>query len=80
VVNPENMPDVAEEIAPTGSEKLTAELWICKSDYLVQQMKIEIEMEDGSLDAEIPISGGLFTLTYQFSAYNKPVTIEAPEL
>ena len=80
VVNPEKMPGAAEELGPTGSEELNVELWISKNDYLVQQMLLEVDMEDASLDAEIPMSGGLFTLTYQFSAHNKPVTIEAPEL
>ena len=80
IVNPENMVDAAQELVPDASEPMTAELWIGKSDYLVHQMVIGIEMEDDSVNSEIPASAGSFTFTYQFSRYNEPITIEAPTL
>ena len=80
IVNPEKMVDAAQELVPDASEPMTAELWIGKSDYLVHQMVIGIEMEDDSVNSEIPASAGSFTFTYQFSRYNEPITIEAPTL
>ena len=81
IVDPANMADTAQELIPDETEPMTAELWIGKSDYLVHQMEIGIELEEDSGDTgEIPISAGSFNFTYQFSRYNEPVTIEAPDL
>jgi hypothetical protein len=80
IINPGNMVDAAQELIPDETAPMTAELWIGKSDYLVHQMLIGIELEDDSEDTEIPISAGSFTFTYQFSRHNEPITIQAPTL
>jgi hypothetical protein len=80
IVNPEKMIDTAQELIPDETAPMTAELWIGKSDYLVHQMVIGIELEEDSGDSEIPISAGSFTFTYQFSQHNEPITIEPPTL
>ncbi len=79
-ISPEKMVDAAQELIPTDTEPLTAELWIGIHDYLVHQMIIGIELEEASESAELPISAGTFTFTYQFSKHNEPITIEAPSL
>lgn len=79
-INPAKMVDAAQELIPTDTEPLTAELWIGKTDYLVHQMIIGIELDEASEDPELPISAGSFTFTYQFSMHNEPITIEAPTL
>jgi hypothetical protein len=81
-VSLENMTDTAQELIPPESEALEAELWIGKKDYLVYQMVIGIDMEEASEASglDVSITGGSFTFIYQFSRYNEPVAIEAPQL
>ena len=74
------MVEVAQEIIPPDSESLNVELWIGKNDFLVYQMVIAIEMEETTEDLDLEIPGGSFTFTYQFSNYNEPIAIEAPQL
>ena len=80
IINPEKMQDLTQELLPTDTEPFIAELWIGKSDYLVHQMILEIEFEDSYDDSEMTIPAGKYTLTYQFSKFNEPINIEAPEL
>ena len=80
IVKAENMVEVAQEIIPRDSESLNVELWIGKNDFLVYQMVIAIEMEETTEDLDLEIPGGSFTFTYQFSNYNEPIAIEAPQL
>ncbi len=80
IISPEKIPDSTKELLSTDTESFIAELWIGKGDYLVHQMMLEIEMEDAYDDPEMTIPAGSFTLTYQFSRFNEPISIEAPEL
>jgi hypothetical protein len=79
-IDPEEIPDSTQELLPEDTESFTAELWIGKSDYLVHQMRLYIEFEALADDPEMPIPAGSYTLTYQFSQFNEPINIEAPEL
>ena len=79
IVRSENMVEAAQEFVPPDSEAMEAELWIGKDDFLVHQMVIGIEMEEAAEEG-MPVPGGSFTLTYQFSRHNEPVDIEAPLL
>ena len=80
VIDTTAIEDLPSDFVPTETGLMNAELWIDKEDYLVHQMVLELEMEDTSPDSEIPISGGGFSFTFQFSQFNEPITIEAPEL
>lgn len=80
IINPEKMLDVTQELLSADTEPFIAELWIGKSDYLVHQMILKIEIDDSGDDSEMPVPAGKFTLTYQFSKFNEPINIAAPEL
>ena len=80
IINPDKIPESTQEILPTDTEPFVIELWIGKTDYLVHQMMLEIEFEELSNDSEMAIPAGKYTLTYQFSKFNEPINIEAPEL
>lgn len=80
MIDPVEIPDSTQEFLPTDTEPFIIELWIGKSDYLVHQMKMEIEIEDSSDAAEMMVPAGSFTLTYQFSQFNEPINIEIPQL
>ena len=80
IINPEKMLDVTQEFLPTDTEPFITELWIGKNDYMVHQMILEIEFDDSSDESEMMIPAGSFTITYQFSKFNEPINIEAPEL
>ena len=79
-ISPEKIPDSTQELLPADTEPFIAELWIGKSDYLVHQMRLDIGFEDSYDDSEMAIPAGKYTLTYQFSQFNEPINIEAPEL
>jgi len=80
MINSDKIPDSTQELLPTDTEPFVAELWIGKNDYLVHQMMLEIGFEDSYDDSEMAIPAGKYTLTYQFSKFNEPINIEAPEL
>jgi hypothetical protein len=80
IISPEEIPGSTQELLSTDTEPFIAELWIGKGDYLVHQMMLEIKSEGSYDDPEMMIPAGSFTLTYQFSRFNEPVSIEAPEL
>jgi hypothetical protein len=80
MISPEKIPDSTQEFLLTDTEPFIIELWIGKNDYLVHQMILEIEFEDSYDDAVMAIPAGKYTLTYQFSKFNEPINIEAPEL
>lgn len=80
MISPEKIPDSTQEFVPTDTEPFIVELWIGKNEYLVHQMMLEIEFEDSYDDAVMAIPAGKYTLTYQFSKFNEPINIEAPEL
>ncbi len=72
--------DTSSEFPSTGMGSMSAELWIGKEDSLVHRMALEVTADDSSTDTATPISGGRMSFTYEFSKYNEPIIIEAPQL
>jgi hypothetical protein len=72
--------DTSSEFPSTGTGSMSAQLWIGKEDFLVRRMVLEVKAEDSSSGTATPISGGRMSFTYEFSRYNEPIVIEAPQL
>jgi hypothetical protein len=72
--------DSSSEFTTTEMETLNADLWIGKEDFLVRRMILEVQADTSSSGTEMPMSGGSLSFTYEFSKYNEPITIEAPQL
>jgi len=79
-VDATKLEDSSPEFEPMGMETLSAELWIGKDDFLVRRMVLEAEADMLSSDTEMPMPGGGFSFTYEFSNYNEPIIIEVPQL
>jgi hypothetical protein len=79
-VDATKLEDSSSELASMEIETLSTELWIGKEDFLVRRMALEVKVDDLSNGAESPLSGGSFSFNYEFSKYNEPIIIEAPQL
>jgi hypothetical protein len=65
---------------PAGfSEPLEAEIWIGKDDFLVRRLTATGKLDFGDIDEEMSMALAVLSLTYEFSHFNEPITIEAPE-
>ena len=80
IVNSTKLEESSAELDPEGMGTLNAQLWMGKKDYLVRRIVIEIQPDALSSVTEIPLSGGDFSFTFEFSRYNEPISIDAPPL
>lgn len=77
-VDSAKLEDPSTKFAPTDT--VSADLWIGKEDYLVRRILLEVQADAPSSGTEIPISGANFSFIYEFSKFNEPITIDAPQL
>jgi hypothetical protein len=63
-----------------GGEPLHAEIWIGKDDLLIRRFTASGAGDSETSSDDGPASDAGITITYEFSQFNEPVSIEAPDL